>query len=287
MLFQTLERSATALRQLDLSWNRIGVGGAEVIGAALADNSTLRQLDISHCCIPPEGSVFLAAGLAQNTSLATLKIDSNPLGAKRKAFGTLFAGVSAPLGLQVVAFVLPETIGASILIMWVKRTATPRMRTEFNRSLRKACVSLLLSLSHRLVLIVAERMRDGAGEKGREELVRSLQDRQIRLSMKTGSSKPEPDLLFASNQPLHDLKANASGRYKLDLAVPPHRAIAAFLVAQGTKKGADSWRNEMLDALPIEFDPSFQLPDQGVRSLPAARYAQALIDSMMIWLTIA
>ncbi|KAA6427569.1 MAG: hypothetical protein FRX49_02232 [Trebouxia sp. A1-2] len=70
-----------SLRQLTLSWNDLGIRGAQAVAQALRANRTLISLDLSHCGLTDMGGAQIALSLAGNScQLQHLRLDLNPLG---------------------------------------------------------------------------------------------------------------------------------------------------------------------------------------------------------------
>ena len=68
------------LEELDISCNKLGNHGAELLSEGIKNTKTLRVLDISDNNIEPSGMTAIANALANNTSLQQLYISDNNIG---------------------------------------------------------------------------------------------------------------------------------------------------------------------------------------------------------------
>jgi Ran GTPase-activating protein (RanGAP) involved in mRNA processing and transport len=71
------------LKELDLSFNHIGTGGARQVATALTQISTLEHLNLTHCHISSKGAHTLFQVLAKNTRLKELVADRNDFEGRR------------------------------------------------------------------------------------------------------------------------------------------------------------------------------------------------------------
>jgi hypothetical protein len=76
--------NANTVKELDLSWNKIGPKGAFVLAEALERNTSLKQLMLVNNPITTEGATFIANGMKKNISLRFLALQSteHPIDAK-------------------------------------------------------------------------------------------------------------------------------------------------------------------------------------------------------------
>ena len=68
------------LEELDISGNKLGDHGAELLSEGITNTKTLRVLDISDNNIGPSGTTAIANALTNNTSLEELYMDDNAIG---------------------------------------------------------------------------------------------------------------------------------------------------------------------------------------------------------------
>ena len=81
--------SPSHVTHLSLSGNRVGDGGAAILGSALEQNVTLLLLNLNYNEIGAEGAVSLARGLGKNRALRNLIFSENSIGdVGAKAFAT-------------------------------------------------------------------------------------------------------------------------------------------------------------------------------------------------------
>jgi len=75
----TLSLPTCTISNLNLAWNDLGTQGAISIARALSNNRSLAQLDLSANCISDQGGQALAASLApsKNSTLVVLKLSQN------------------------------------------------------------------------------------------------------------------------------------------------------------------------------------------------------------------
>ena len=71
------------LKELDISFNNIGTGGARQVATALTQISTLEHLNLTHCHISSKGAHTLFQVLAKNTRLKELVADRNDFEGRR------------------------------------------------------------------------------------------------------------------------------------------------------------------------------------------------------------
>ena len=76
---QSLRVNQTVTK-LDLSYNSLGNGGAEVLGNSLHYNSSLVDLDLTNCKIMARGCFVLVNGAHWCSSLRHLRLAENPIG---------------------------------------------------------------------------------------------------------------------------------------------------------------------------------------------------------------
>ena len=68
------------LEKLDISDNKLGDHGAELLSVGITNTKTLRVLNISNNNIGPSGTIAIANALTINTSLEELWMSGNPIG---------------------------------------------------------------------------------------------------------------------------------------------------------------------------------------------------------------
>ena len=68
------------LEELDISWNKLGGHGAELLSEGITNTKTLRVLDISKNNTGPSGTTAIANALTNNTSLEELYMSGNVIG---------------------------------------------------------------------------------------------------------------------------------------------------------------------------------------------------------------
>ena len=68
------------LEELDISYNKLGDHGAELLSEGITNTKTLRVLNISYNNIGSSGTIAIAYALSKNTSLEELYMGDNPIG---------------------------------------------------------------------------------------------------------------------------------------------------------------------------------------------------------------
>ena len=68
------------LKKVDISLNRVSMGGAQMLGEVLATLPRLTSLSFSHNLLGNTGAAALARCFEENTVLTTLNLDHNGIG---------------------------------------------------------------------------------------------------------------------------------------------------------------------------------------------------------------